>query len=139
MLKEAFLKRVPPECSPIFLPLGERWVLVGEGMGWPWGAGQGEIWTELLARWAGPGRGTESSTFFPSFVGLLYILLLHVLLCGLSRWLTGKEPTCQFRRYKRHTFHPWLGKIPWRRAWQPTPVFLPGESCGQRNLACYSP
>ena len=34
---------------------------------------------------------------------------------------------------------PWVGKIPWRRAWQPTPVFLPGESHGQRNLAGYSP
>ena len=31
------------------------------------------------------------------------------------------------------------GKIPWRRAWQPTPVFLPGESHGQRSLAGYSP
>ena len=36
-------------------------------------------------------------------------------------------------------FDPWVGKIPWRRAWQPTPVFLPGESHGQRNLAGYSP
>ena len=33
----------------------------------------------------------------------------------------------------------WVGKIPWRRAWQPTPVFLPGESHGQRSLAGYSP
>ena len=32
-----------------------------------------------------------------------------------------------------------VGKIPWRRKWQPTPVFLPGESHGQRNLAGYSP
>ena len=34
---------------------------------------------------------------------------------------------------------PWVGKIPWRRKWQPTPVFLPGELHGQRSLACYSP
>ena len=34
---------------------------------------------------------------------------------------------------------PWVRKIPWRRAWQPTPVFLPGESHGQRSLAGYSP
>jgi len=33
----------------------------------------------------------------------------------------------------------WVGKIPWRRAWQPTPVFLPGESHGQRSLVSYSP
>ena len=36
-------------------------------------------------------------------------------------------------------FNPWVGKIPWRRPWQPTPVFLPGESHGRRNLADYSP
>ena len=36
-------------------------------------------------------------------------------------------------------FDPWVGKIPWRMAWQPTPVFLPGESHGQRSLAGYSP
>ena len=36
-------------------------------------------------------------------------------------------------------FDPWVGKIPWRRAWQPTPVFLPGESHGQRSLRGYSP
>ena len=35
--------------------------------------------------------------------------------------------------------HLWVGKIPWRRKWQPTPVFLPGESHGQRSLAGYSP
>ena len=32
-----------------------------------------------------------------------------------------------------------VGKIPWRRAWQPTPVFLPGEFHGQRRLVGYSP
>ena len=52
---------------------------------------------------------------------------------------SGKEPTCQCRKHKRHGFDPWVRKIPWRRAWQPTPVFLPGESHGQRNLAGYSP
>ena len=36
-------------------------------------------------------------------------------------------------------FHPWVGKIPWRRECQPTPVFLPGEFRGQRSLAGYSP
>ena len=40
---------------------------------------------------------------------------------------------------KRHGFDPWVGKIPWRRAWQPTPVVLPGESHGQRSLAGYNP
>ena len=47
---------------------------------------------------------------------------------------SGKEPACQCRRHKRCKFNPWVGKIPWRRAWQPTPVFLPGKSHGQRSL-----
>ena len=51
----------------------------------------------------------------------------------------GEEPTCQCRRPKRRRFVLWVGKIPWRRAGQPTPVFLPGKSHGQRNLAGYSP
>ena len=40
---------------------------------------------------------------------------------------------------KRHGFDPWVGKIPWRRVWQPPPVFLPGESHGQWILMGYSP
>ena len=40
---------------------------------------------------------------------------------------------------RRPGFDPWVGKTPWRRAWQPTPVFLPGESRGQGSLAGYSP
>ena len=39
----------------------------------------------------------------------------------------------------RDGFDPWVGKIPWRRTWQPTPIFLPGESLGQKRLAGYSP
>ena len=38
------------------------------------------------------------------------------------------------QRCKRHGFNCWVRKIPWRKAWQPTPVFLPGESHGQRSL-----
>ena len=51
----------------------------------------------------------------------------------------GKEPACQCRRCKRRRFDPWVGTLPWRRKWQPTPVFLPGKFHGQRNLAGYSP
>ena len=43
-------------------------------------------------------------------------------------------PTC-----RSPGFDPWVGKIPWRKAWQLTPVFLPGESHGQRSLKGYSP
>ena len=49
---------------------------------------------------------------------------------GLSRWLRGKESTCQGRR---HGFNPWVRKIPQRRKWQPTPVFLPGTSLGEKK------
>ena len=48
----------------------------------------------------------------------------------------GKEPTSQCMRC---AFNPWFGKIPWKRQWQPIPMFLPGESHGQRSLAGSSP
>ena len=56
----------------------------------------------------------------------------HFIICEISGILTGlpggsvdKEFTC---RCKKHRFDPWVRKISWRRAWKPTPVFLPGES-----------
>ena len=58
---------------------------------------------------------------------------------GLPRWLSGKETACRYKRYKRHGFDPWAGEIFWRREWQPTPVFLPGEFHGQRSLVGYNP
>ena len=45
----------------------------------------------------------------------------------------------QCRSQRRHGFAPWVRRIPWSRAWQPTPVFLPGNSHGQRSLEGYSP
>ena len=57
----------------------------------------------------------------------------------LPRWLSGKESACQCRRHRRRRFDPWVEKIPWRRPRQPTPVFLPGKSHGQRSLAGSSP
>ena len=53
-----------------------------------------------------------------------------------SRWLSSKEFTCQCRR---HGFSPWVGKIPWRKKWQPTPVLLPEKSHRQRSLGSYGP
>ena len=50
---------------------------------------------------------------------------------GFPGGISGKEPTYQRRRRR---FGPWVWKIPWRREWQPTPVFLPGESHGWRSL-----
>ena len=60
---------------------------------------------------------------------LIYWITLYL---GLPWWLSSKEsPVC--RRHRRWTFDPWVGK------WQPTPVFLPEKSLGQRSLASYSP
>ena len=56
-------------------------------------------------------------------------------LWGFPGGTSDKKPSWQCRR---PGFNPWVGKIPWRKAWQPTPVFLPGESHGQRSLAGYS-
>ena len=67
--------------------------------------------------------------FFFSLKGLFYYQLTSAL--GLSWCLSGKETTCQRRR---HRFDPWVGKMPWRRKWQPAPVFLPGKPYGQRSL-----
>ena len=57
----------------------------------------------------------------------------------LPRWFGGKEPTCQCSWCERRGFDPWVRKIPWRRKWQPSPVFLPGKSHRQRSLMGYSP
>ena len=54
-------------------------------------------------------------------------------------WHNGKESACQCRRHRRCRFDPWVRKIVWHRKWQPNPVFLPGESHGQRSLVGYSP
>ena len=58
---------------------------------------------------------------------------------GFPGGASGKESACQCRRQKILGFSPWVGKIPCKRAWQPTPVFLPGESHGQRGLMGQSP
>ena len=52
---------------------------------------------------------------------------------------SGKESACRCMRVRRRGFIPWVGKIPQRRKWQPTPLFLPGKSHAQRILVGYSP
>ena len=51
----------------------------------------------------------------------------------------SKEFTCQYRRRKRRKFNSWVMKIPWSGKWQPTQVFLPEKSHGQRSLVDHSP
>ena len=60
----------------------------------------------------------------------------HTSILGLPWWLSWQRICLQCGR---PGFDPWVGRIPWRRAWQPIPVFLPGESHGQRSLLGYSP
>ena len=64
------------------------------------------------------------------------VCFLLTKLTGIPRWFSGKESACQCRR---RGFEPWVRKTSWRRKWQPTAVFLPGESHGQRSLGGYSP
>ena len=54
-------------------------------------------------------------------------------------WHSGKESVSQCRRLKTGGLSPWVWKIPWRRKWKPTPVFLPEKFHGQRSLVGYSP
>ena len=72
-----------------------------------------------------------SARFWISFVRFIFRYLSAIHLAGLPRWLSGRESACQCRR---HGFSPWVERIPWRKKWQPTPVFLPGKSHGQRSL-----
>ena len=55
-------------------------------------------------------------------------------LWGFPGGASGKESACQCRRNKSYGFNPGIGRSPGGRAWQPTPVFLPGESHGQNSL-----
>ena len=81
--------------------------------------------------------------FVPSTL-VLFLYNLHICIIlefslntrGLPWWFSGKDSACPCRR---RGFDPWVGKILWRRKWQPTPVFLPGKYHGQRNLAGCSP
>ena len=79
--------------------------------------------------------------FFLENVLLLFLVVLVWLHQedGLPGGASGEEPSCQCRRRKRLDFHPWVRKIPWSRAWQSTPVFLPGEFHRQRSLVGYGP
>ena len=71
-----------------------------------------------------------------NFFVILNVLLLMYHCWGFPSGSEGKASACN---EGGPGFHPWVKKIPWRRKWQPTPVFLPGESHGQRSLASYSP
>ena len=68
-----------------------------------------------------------------------FFYYLLILIWDFPSGVNGKEPDCQCTGCKRAGWIPGVGKIPWRRTWQPTPGFLPGESHEQRNMVGYSP
>ena len=68
-----------------------------------------------------------------------FLKVPRIVCIGLPGGARGKESACQCRRHRRCGFNPWVRKIPRRRKYQPTLVFLPGESRGQRSLVGYSP
>ena len=72
------------------------------------------------ALYIGSPSSSDGSTF----------LLRSPVLIGFPGGASVKEPTYQCRRHKRYGFNPWVGKIPWKWAWQPTPVILPGKFHG---------
>ena len=67
------------------------------------------------------------------------IILSNLNTTQLNRGFPGGSDDKDCVQCRRPTFDPWVGKIPWRRNWQPIPVSLPGESYGERNLGDYSP
>ena len=70
---------------------------------------------------------------YKKYIYMLYIYI-YILVMGFPCGSSGKEPVFQCRKHKRPGFDPWVREMPWRRAWQPTPAFLPRESHGQRRL-----
>ena len=127
---------------------GERGGIVGDGfcLHPPWVRGWGTCGVEAFLGhipWAlsvdqSP-RNTHLSCKESVPFGLISTFSRTPNAQGFRGGASGKELTCQCRRHKRCRFDPCVRKIPWRRAWQPTPVILPGESHGQRSLVGYSP
>ena len=76
-------------------------------------------------------KGRSSSIWYTRLTTYINPLKTWSSFLWLPWWLSSKESTCQCRRVP--AFSPLVGKIPWSRKWQPTPVFLPGKSRGQRN------
>ena len=87
-----------------------------------------------MTPWTAAHQASQSFTISQSLLKLMsteLVMLSSHLIIRIFWWLSGKESACQCRRCKRHRFDPWVGMILWRRAWQATPVFLPGKFYGQ--------
>ena len=91
-----------------------------------------------VSQYSGGYSNTKVATNNNMWTWLWKMNLSHEDHLGIPRWCSGKDPACQCRRRKRHGLDPWVGKVRWRRKWQPAPVFLPGKLRGQRSLVSYS-
>ena len=126
-----------PPASPVPGILQARtleWVAIPFSNAWKWkvkGKLLSHVWplAWTAAYQAPPSMGFSRQKYWSG------VPLTICVAYGLLRRFSGKELTCQSRRGR---FNHWVGKIPWRRRLQPTPVFLPGEFHSQRSLAGYS-
>ena len=105
----------------------QNWCYLGEGNGTPLQYSCLENPTDGGAWWAAIHGVAKSRTRLSNFTH-------YTVNWGFLGGARGKEPSYQCRTHKSHGFDPWVEKIPWRRAWQSTPVFLPRESQGRGSL-----
>ena len=84
-----------------------------------------DFWSHSFVPWAGRKIKNRWHGVWVEYQPPIFMSIGN--LWGFPSGASGKEPICQWRRYKRFRLDAWVGKIPWKRAWQPTPVFLPGE------------
>ena len=93
------------------------------------GAGSSSLWFNETYRWFWYTLKFRTSGLLVGFMPLW----------GIPRWPSGKEPAYQCSSHKRHGFDSWVGRIPWNRKWQPTPVILPGKTGRTEEPGGYRP
>ena len=94
--------------------------------------GEWEEWTKDDSRWIYKVPKLQSSQIPHGNPSSMWTAFIK----GFPGGASGKEPICQRRRCKRCRFNPWIGKIPWRRKWQPTPVFLTWKITRREESTC---
>ena len=129
--------KLPAPCPPAGLRLEVGFAALAYGKGHAaqgWGKKRGYRGVHACASNSLTLDSAGWLSFLPQAPSANYMGLIRIV--GLTWWLSGEEFTWEWRK---HGLYPWVGNIPWRRKWQPTPVFLPGKSHRQRSLLGYSP